>query len=138
MKMKQAFLKFNKGMAKMPMPIPLWLSVLMAANLFAPLFFLSHPEAWFVLGSFMASYALTIFLTARTGFTRLLGLGHIFWVPLLLFLWMRLAQIPPTTPFGVWIRVLMVLNAVSLIADASDVIRYITGDRKETVEGLDL
>jgi hypothetical protein len=63
-----------------------------------------------------------------------LGLGHIFWVPLLYFLWMRLDQNPADDFFGIWMRVLMLLNAMSLIIDAVDVGRYIAGDRKDTVE----
>jgi hypothetical protein len=135
--MKQAFLKFNKGLAGMPVPARLWMFLLLApANSIAPLFFLSHPEAWWVLGSFVGSVIWMVCLTAKSGFTRLLGLGHILWVPLLIYLWMRLGQIPATDSFGVWIRMLMVLNAVSLIADSIDVARYISGDRKETIDGL--
>lgn len=76
-------------------------------------------------------------LTALSGFTRLLGLGRILWIPLLYFLWMRLQQNPADSLFGLWIRVLMVLNAVSLIIDAIDVGRYIAADRSETVAAMD-
>ncbi|MEE9211920.1 MAG: hypothetical protein V3U29_04625, partial [Phycisphaeraceae bacterium] len=82
------------------------------------------------------SMLLMTVLTGFTGFTRLLGLGHVLWVPMLWFLWGRLGQIPADEAFGLWIRVLMILNAISLVIDAVDVIRYITGDRKATVEGL--
>ena len=57
-------------------------------------------------------------------------------IPLLYFLWTRLDQIPADEFFGIWIRVLMTLNAVSLIIDAVDVGRYIAGERAETVKGL--
>lgn len=70
-------------------------------------------------------------LTARSGFSRLLGLGHILWIPLLYFLWMRLEGNPADVLFGLWIRVLMLLNSVSLIIDAIDVGRYIAGYRPE-------
>ena len=75
-------------------------------------------------------------LTAISGFTRLLGMGHILWVPMLFWLWSRLDQIPAHDVFGVWIRVLMTLDAVSLLIDAVDVTRYIRGERQETVKGL--
>jgi len=65
-----------------------------------------------------------------------LGLGHIFWIPLLYFLWMRLEQNPADDFFGLWLRVLMILNAASLIIDVIDVGRYIAGDRSATVETL--
>ena len=75
-------------------------------------------------------------LTGLSGFTRLLGLGHIFWLPLLYFLWNRLGQIPADDLFGVWIRILIAVNAISLVIDGIDVFRYIAGDRAETVKGL--
>ncbi|MCH7753918.1 hypothetical protein IH970_02170 [candidate division KSB1 bacterium] len=131
-----AFLKFNRGVLKMPLPWRLWLMLLVTANLVVPLFFLGHLEAKVVLGAMVGSMMLMTVLTAVSGFTRLLGLGHILWVPLLLFLWTRLDQIPANDFFGVWIRILMALNAMSLIIDAVDVIRYIAGHRRETVPGL--
>jgi len=75
-------------------------------------------------------------VTAVSGFTRLLGLGHIPWIPLLYFLWARIDQIPADDFFGVWIRGLMVLNAVSLLIDVVDVGRYISGERTETVDNV--
>ena len=128
-----AFLKFNRGVLKMPLPWRLWLMLLVTANLVVPLFFLGHLEAQVVLGVFMGSAILMTVLTRLSGFSRLLGLGHILWVPLLLFLWTRLDQMPADDFFGVWVRVLMVLNALSLVVDAADVVRYIAGDRQDTV-----
>ena len=119
----------------MPLPWQLWLMLLVAANLLVPLFFIERLEAPVVVGTLLASMMLMTFITARTGFTRLLGLGHFLWFPLLYFLWIRLDQIPASDFFGIWIRVLMVLNAVSLVVDVIDVVRYIRGDRAETVEG---
>ena len=129
----RAFIKFNKGMLKMPLPVRLWLMLLVAANMVVPLFFISHLEAQVVLGVFMGSAILMTVLTGLSGFSRLLGFGHILWVPLLYFLWTRLDQMPADDFFGVWVRVLMVLNALSLVVDAADVIRYIAGDRQEMV-----
>ena len=131
-----AFIKFNKGMMKMPIHWQLWLALLVTVNLVIPLFFLNRLEAQVVLGTLIASVILTTGLTALSGFTRLLGLGHILWFPLLYFLWMRLEQNPADDFFGLWLRVLMILNAASLIIDVIDVGRYIAGDRSETVEAL--
>ena len=74
-------------------------------------------------------------LTARYGFSRILGLGHILWVPLVVFLFVRLGSIPADDAFGIWIRVLLLLNGISLVIDTKDVVRYLGGDRKETVSG---
>ena len=131
-----AFIKFNKGIMSMPIYWQLWLMLLVTFNLIIPLFFLYRLEAQAVVGALVASMILMTVLTAISGFTRLLGLGHIFWIPLLYFLWMRLEQNPADDFFGLWLRVLMILNAASLIIDVIDVGRYIAGDRSETVKAL--
>ncbi len=132
----RAFMKFNKGMMKMPFHWQLWLVLLLTVNLIVPFFYIDRVEAQVVIAVLVASFVLSTILTARVGFTRLLGLGHILWIPLLWFLWTRLVQNPPHDLFGIWIRTLMTLNAMSLVIDAVDVIRYIAGDREETVKGL--
>ncbi len=131
-----AFIKFNRGIMLMPPHWRLWLALLITANLIVPLFFIGRLEAQVVIGALLGSMVLMTILTGLTGFTRLLGLGHVFWIPLLYFLWTRLDQIPADSAFGVWIRVLMTLNAMSLVIDAVDVAGYIAGDREETVAGL--
>ncbi len=132
----RAFMKFNKGMMKMPFHWQLWLVLLLTVNLIVPFFYIDRVEVQVVLAVLVASFVLSTILTARVGFTRLLGLGHILWVPLLWFLWTRLDQNPPDDLVGIWIRTLMTLNAMSLVIDAIDVIRYIAADRAETVKGL--
>ncbi len=130
----RAFIKFNRGVMKMPMIVRLWLMLLVALNLVVPLFSLDRLEAQVVVVTFVASVMLMTVLTASLGFNRLLGLGHIFWIPLMYFLWLRLDQIPVDEPFGLWIRALMVANAISLVIDTIDVTRYISGERNETVQ----
>ncbi len=132
----KAFIKFNKGMLKMPLHWQLWLMLMLTANVVTPLFFLHHVEALVVLGTILASVTLMTLLTARFGFTRIVGLGHILWIPMLAFLFTRLGDIPASDAFGIWIRALFVLNGISLVIDAVDVIRYTAGDRQETVPGL--
>ncbi len=132
----KAFIKFNKGMLKMPLHWQLWLMLMLTANGVTPLFFLHHVEALVVLGAILASVTLMTLLTARFGFTRIVGLGHILWIPMLAFLFTRLGDIPASDAFGIWIRTLFVLNGISLAIDAVDVIRYIAGERRETVPGL--
>lgn len=120
----------------MPLPWKMWLLLLVAVNVFVPLFYFQQLEAQMVLGTMAATMALMTFLTSRFGFTRILGLGHIFWIPLLAFLFARLGNIPAGELYGTWLRALILLNTGSLMIDVVDVVRYLTGDRKETVHGL--
>lgn len=132
-----AFIRFNKGLLRSPWPVKIWLMALMAANMVAPLFFIGHIEAQLSLAAIMAGGIFMMLLTARFGFSRILGLGHIFWIPLVIWLALRLDLHPADQALGIWMRILIVLNSLSLLIDTTDVIRYLAGDRKETVTGLD-
>ncbi len=134
--MVKSFIKFSKGMLKLPAAIQIWLLVLMCLNMIVPFFYISRFEAQITVVTFMASAMFMVILTAVSGFTRLLGLGHILWIPLIIFLWTRFDTFPPDSAYGLWIRGTVALNAVSLLLDAIDVIRYIRGDRRENVQGL--
>ncbi|MFQ5935602.1 MAG: hypothetical protein ACE5LB_04260, partial [Acidiferrobacterales bacterium] len=105
----------------MPAGVRLWLAVLVIANLIVPLLYIGRLEAQVVLIVTFASFALMVLITGVTGFTRLLGLGHILWIPLLYFLWTRLASIPADDFYGLWIRGVMVVNAISLVINTIDV-----------------
>ncbi len=131
-----AFIRFNKGLLKLPIGVQFWLMILMAGNLVVPLFYLDRLEAQVVVATFMLSFMLMVLVTGLAGFTRLMGAGHVFWIPLLYFLWARLDTLPPDDFFGLWVRVLMALNAVSLLIDGVDVARYVHGAREEIVGGL--
>ena len=132
----RSFIKFNKGFLKMPLHWQPWLLLLVTLNLIIPLFFLGQIEAQVVLATMLLNVVVMTLLTGITGFTRLLGLGHFPWFVLLYFLWTRLEQVPAGDFFGNWIRVLMLVNALSLILDVVDVARYMAGAREETVAGL--
>lgn len=131
-----AVVKFSRGMLKFPIHWQLFLVPMVAVNAVAPLFFLQHVEAQAVLAAFLVSYALMAYLTSRFGFSRILGLGHILWIPMLILLFPALGSVPSSDSFGIWIRALFVINAISLVIDAVDVTRFITGEREETIPGL--
>ena len=123
---------FMKDMLRMPKPWVAWLGLLMAVNMFMPLFFLDTLEARIVLAAIIASAILMTALHARFGFVRLLGLGHIFWVPLLPWLYLRLCGIGAGSPLSVWLWSVMILNGISLLLDGADVFRYWRGEREPT------
>ncbi len=131
-----SFLRFNKGMMRMPFYWQPWLLLLVTVNVAIPLFFVGRLEAQLVLGTMVINVILMTLLTGLAGFSRLLGLGHYPWFPLLYFLWTQLDRIPADDFFGLWIRVLMVANALSLVLDTVDAARYVAGEREETVQGL--
>jgi len=132
----QAFIRFNTGLLAMPLHLQAWVLLLISANLVTPFFFLARPEAQAVLAAGMLGMLLMTALTGRFGFSRIVGLGHIAWLPLLGFLWLRLPEFPATDAFGIWLRAVVVLDATSLVFDAIDAVRFARGDRAETVPTL--
>ncbi len=133
----RSFLRFHRGLLGLPLHLQLWMGMLVGANLVAPLFFLEHVEAQVTIAALLISMTLMTALTARFGFSRILGLGHVAWLPLLAFLVDRVTEVPATTGFGLWLRTVIVLDAISLVLDAVDVVRFLRGDRAETVPGLE-
>ena len=121
----------------MPLRLQLWMGLLVAANLVAPFFLLGHVEARVTLAAGLISMMLMTGLTARFGFSRIVGLGHLAWLPLLVFLVGSVTEVPATTGFGLWLRSVIVLDAISIVLDAVDVVRFMRGDRAETVPGLE-
>ncbi len=131
-----AFMRFNKGLLAMPLHLQAWVLLLISVNIVTPLFFLGHVEAQAVLAAGALGMVFMTALTDRFGFSRIIGLGHIAWVPLLGFLWSQLPDIPATDALGIWLRAVIVLDATSLVFDAVDAVRFARGDRAETVPAL--
>ncbi len=127
------FIRFNRGVLRLPIYVRLWLLLLVSANFIVPIIYFQQSEARIILITFFASFLLMVLITGTSGFTRLVGLGHIFWVPLVLFLVSRLDSIPATDAYGIWIRSVIALNTISLVLDAVDVVRFARGERSEIV-----
>ena len=113
---------------------------LLMSNMIVPLFFLAnHQEAWVVLGTALVTGATFIALTAYRGFSRILGFGHLPWIPMLVYLIERLPDAQqqfPGTWFLFWLQAVIVLDIGSLILDTTNVVRYFRGERDEMVQGL--
>jgi len=131
-----AFVAYHRGLGKMPRHWKPWLLLLLCANMIMPLCFANRFEARVIFLVALLNGAIFVVLTAISGFSRLLGLGHVLWIPLIYYLWGRLDQIPSETMYGLWIRAVIILDAISLVLDASNVARYIAGERSDMVPGL--
>ena len=126
----KAMIGFTKGLMSMPMPWLVWLGLLLAVNVVGPIYFFEALEAKVVLVAFLASLGLMTAIFAAKGFVRLLGIGHILWVPMVPWLWIRLDQVGPGEPIGYWITAVIILDSISLIIDGIDVLRYLKGERQ--------
>ncbi len=129
----KAMIDFFRTMLKFPSHLLVWLVLLMTANMAGPVVFIKSPEGQIVLLAAMAGAAIQIAIFGSKGFVRLLGIGHLPWVPLVLWLWFRLDQVSVDGIFRYWILSVIVLNTLSLIIDTTDVIKYISGDREPQI-----
>ncbi len=89
----KAIIGFTKGLMSMPKPWLVWLGLLLAFNVVGPIYFFEALEAKVVLVAFLASAGLMTAIFAAKGFVRLLGIGHIFWIPMVPWLWIRFDQV---------------------------------------------
>jgi hypothetical protein len=125
---------FFNGLASMAWPWRLWIGLLAFLNLIAPLAFLGRPDAHWTLAAMAAVTVSMVALTQVQGFTRLLGLGHIWWAPLIWYLVDRGALSHPGLNrewFVLWRDAVVAANALCMVIDAGDVGRFLAGDRRK-------
>ena len=130
----RAMFGFLRTMLTLPKPWLLWVMLLIAANMMFPLFYLGTPEGKVVLTAFFFGALVQTAVFSAKGFVRLLGIGHIAWVPMLFWLWTRLGAAPAGSLFRYWLLTTMALVGLSLLIDGTDVIRYLRGERDPQLE----
>ncbi len=113
--------RFFLELLRQPVWIQLWLSFLMLVNM-ASVAFWSEPLAKVIFLTFMVSAALVMGLYVIFGFSKLLGLGHVLWIPLLIYV---IIQIPNVDiGFKTYLVAFSISVAVSLAFDITDVWQY--------------
>ena len=114
-------LRFFIELIQQPVWVSLWVLVLMLVNM-TSLAFWREAVAQLILMNFLASAMLMMGLYARFGFTKILGLGHVPWIPLLAYV---VTQIPAAeASFKRYLLILSVSMVISLVLDTIDVWNY--------------
>lgn len=131
--MMKAMIDFFKTMLRLPKPWVMWLGLLMFVNMVMPLVYIRTLEGKVVLAAMMAGALLMTMIFKAKGFVRLLGIGHMFWIPLVVWLGTRLTTLAPDDGFQLWILSVIGLNTLSLVIDCADVYRYLKGERAPTL-----
>ena len=119
---------FFRELLKQPVWVTIWVGMLMAVNL-SSLAFWSDPTAKIIMAVFLLSSMLMMGLYVALGFQRILGLGHVLWIPLLGYLLVRLQS--STGPFAGYLLVLSVCLGISLLFDIRDVWLYARSDNRD-------
>lgn len=110
-------------------PVPrIWNVWLVGVNLLC-LYFIGHVEAQVVLVTTLVAVVAQAIIYGRIGFTRVLGVAHLFWVPMFAWMATRAEDIAAHSDLQTWIVVLATTNAVSFVIDFTDVARFAKGER---------
>ena len=123
---------FLEGLATLRKPWRVWLVLLGLTNMSA-VFFLDTLEGKLVLAAIVAGVVFQMSIFAAKGYVRLLGIGHILWLPLVVWLGSRIGDIGTDSTFGKWVLAVIVVDGISLVIDMVDVGRYLAGDRTPAV-----
>lgn len=116
-------------MLQYPLWLQAWILWMGIMNL-GSLAFLRYRQGRWALTAFLCAAVFLEALCYVNGFNRLLGLGHlIFWTPAMIAITRTRHELPPDSAVRTWATVLLVTNTLSLIVDASDVTRYVLGER---------
>jgi hypothetical protein len=120
--------RFFIELVQQPVWIPVWVLFLMIVNV-ASVGFWIEPLAKFIFVTFILSAMLMMGLYSRFGFEKILGMGHIPWIPLLVYVLMEIPTARDT--FKSYLIILSISIVVSLVFDIVDVWKYFTS-RKST------
>ena len=108
----------------------IWGAWLIAVNA-ASLLFIQHVEAQVTLAAVGAAAVAQALIYQRKRFIRLLGVTHVLWIPMLVWIALRLHTMPSADVFfNLWLITLIATNAVSLAIDVWDATRYTLGEQK--------
>lgn len=114
-------LHFFTDLFKRPMYEAIWVFYMMVINLYAIRFW-DEPLAKIIVVVFLISSMLMMGLYAKFGFTKILGLGHILWIPLVIYIAFSMSGAGGA--FLSYLTVLLITISISLAIDIYDVMSY--------------
>lgn len=121
-------LRFFGELGRQRLSIVCWVYYLVLLNFSSGLFW-SKPLAKVIFFTFIISASTIIGLYSRFGFRKIMGVGHIYWVPLVYFLFRQIND--SGGGYRAYLIVLAVSITVSLVLDAVDAWTYFTGRKRE-------
>lgn len=114
-------LKFFTELLAQPKIVVVWVGYLMMINM-ASLLFWEIELSRIIFFTFLASSMLMMTLYSFFGFKKILGLGHILWLPLLFYIFSNL--LIATGVFYSYLLVLSISILISLFFDVIDVYKF--------------
>ena len=118
--------RFFIELIQQPVWIPVWVVILMIVNV-ASVGFWDEPLAKVIFATFMLSAMMMMGLYSRFGFEKILGMGHILWLPLLVYVLMSIPAASDT--FEAYLIIWSIFTVISLVFDVVDVWKYFTSQK---------
>ena len=106
-----------------------WVVLLVLVNL-ASVLFLDTIYGQVAAAAMSAGVVVIVLIHETLGFVRLMGIGHIFWIPMLIWFVMNPPDRSETPTLYWWFMSLVVCNTLCLVIDTRDVLRYVRGERE--------
>lgn len=106
-----------------------WAILLIGTNCGALLFVQSNYAQIAILAAVAGAITMMV-IYASHGFVRLLGIGHIFWIPMLPYFVTHMPDPTSNPSLYMWMTVLIATNCISLVIDAIDLTRFFRGERE--------
>jgi len=128
--MFKAMKDFYQGIRKLHIGWQVWVLVMGIVNFLIPTFYFYRLEAQLSIAAMLTGMIIGLILVKVQGFTKLLGWMHVLWIPLVVFFIFRMGSFPITDFYGLWIRILVVINGTSLIIDTMDIIQFYKNKRR--------
>jgi len=123
----------NTQLATMSEPVQIWMNWMMFVFLLSVVFLKTHKGARYALAALFLSIPVgfAVFYFSRN--VHLLGIVHlIVWAPLLLYLVkkeIKSEQFNVKSAYGIWVSLLSLTIAVSLVFDIRDIFLVLTGHK---------
>ncbi len=118
--------RFFIELIQQPVWIPFWSLFLIIVNV-ASVGFWNEPLAKVIFATLMLSAMLLMGIYSRFGFEKILGMGHIPWIPLLVYVLMEIPTARDT--FKSYLIILSISIVISLVFDIVDVWKYFASRR---------
>jgi len=118
--------RFFVELIQQPIWVSIWLLFLMIVN-FASVAFWNELLAKVILITFILSAIFMMGLYSRFGFEKILGLGHILWIPLLVYVLLEIQAAEGA--FKIYLIIMSISLTISLVFDIIDVWKYFTSPK---------
>ncbi len=122
--MMQSIRTFVAGVRGLHPLWQVWLLIMMIVNGVLPFFYLAELAAIITLIGMFSGAFLGLVLVHLHGFTKLLGLMHLPWVPMIAAQIGLYPGFNSASNYSLWLTVAILITAISLVIDAIDVAAF--------------